>query len=100
MNIEQCKEIYESLKKGKDFIANIDKDFFLNFAELLFNELDKKEAVINEMAGFIEVFELDNEIVKTYCDGTYENCKHKEDIGTCKSCIIEYFTNKVEREGK
>lgn len=49
MNINQCKEIYESLKKGKNFIANIDKDFFLNFAETLFNELEKKDEVIDEM---------------------------------------------------
>lgn len=38
----------------------------------------------------------DEEIVKTYCDGTLENCKHKEDIGTCKSCIKQYFERKSE----
>lgn len=49
MNIEQCKETYEALKKGKEFVANIDKDFFLNFAETLFNELEKKDRIIKEM---------------------------------------------------
>ena len=59
-------------------------------------EIEKKEKMIDEMAKFIEVFELDEEIVKTYCDGTVVNCGHKEDIGTCKSCIKEYFERKVE----
>ena len=47
MDIEQCKETYEMLKKGKQFIANIDKDFFLKFAEILFNELENKQDDIN-----------------------------------------------------
>lgn len=59
-------------------------------------KLKKKEKIINAMAKFIEVFEFDEEIVKTYCDGNYEHCKHKEDAGTCISCIKQYFEKKVE----
>lgn len=106
MNIEQCKETYEMLKKGKQFVANIDKDFFLNFEELLFNELKKKDdqieyikneygrtieekdKVINEMAEWIS--RIDPTI---YCDK--EKCNDN-----CKECVIKEFTNKVEREGK
>ncbi len=95
MNIEQYKEIYESFKKSKDFIANIDKDFFLNFEELLFNELKKKDAVINEMA---ECMEIEGTVRRGF------SCMCKEDgecnENGCRVCIKEHFTNKVEREGK
>lgn len=126
MNIEQCKEIYESLKKGKDFIANIDKDFFLNFAELLFDELEnkqddinilqaqrdsmeyqlnqakaeleKKEAIINEMSNFINL--MGNELVAETGDNNLEFCKMQKCIDNgeldCEECIKEYFTKKVE----
>lgn len=58
--------------------------------------IKQQDKQIDGMAKFIEVFELDKEIAETYCDGTYENCKHKEDIGTCKSCIKQYFQKKTE----
>lgn len=61
-------------------------------------ELEKKDEIIDEMASFIGAYELDEEISKTYCDGTLDNCKHKEDAGTCRACIKEYFINKVEEE--
>lgn len=132
MNIEQCKETYEALKKGKDFIANIDKDFFLNFAELLFNELEnkqddinilqaqrdsmeyqfkqakaeleKKDLVINEMASAL--YDYANLEVLIKCPAEYDGkynmdlCKMNLRDRNCLVCIIEYFTNKVEREGK
>ena len=54
MDIEECKETYKMLKKGKQFVANVDKDFFLKFAETVLSELEKKEAIINEMAKDIK----------------------------------------------
>ena len=63
-------------------------------------ELEKKDKIIDEMASFIGAYELDEKISKTYCDGTLDNCKHKEDAGTCRACIKEYFINKVEKENK
>ena len=89
MDIKQCKEIYEMLKKGKQFIANIDKDFFLSFAETVLAELEKKDKVINEMAK--EIFECNEYIDNEF--GRELNFKTKEQV-------IEYFTNKVERGGK
>lgn len=106
MDIEQCKETYEMLKKHKELVANIDKDFFLNFAELLFNELEiskketqevlndyqdlgkekykleceleKKDKVINEMAKFMAGR-------NSFMHGTVEQIK-------------EHFTEEVEGE--
>lgn len=43
MKIEEAKEMYEALKRGKDYIANIDKDFFFRFAETVFKELEKQQ---------------------------------------------------------
>lgn len=50
MDIEECKETYEMLKKGKQFVANVDKDFFLKFAETVLSELEKKDKQIDLMA--------------------------------------------------
>ena len=54
MDIEQCKKTYEMLKKGKQFIANIDKDFFLSFAETVLSELEKKDKEIKELKENID----------------------------------------------
>ena len=87
MDIEECKETYEMLKKSKQFVANVDKDFFLKFAETVLSELEKKDKVINEMAKHIHL------------SGDYE-CLNKEceDDGNkdCEECIKEYFYKKVE----
>lgn len=102
-NKHQSKEI----QKAVDYTFELNKEIEKKDIELIETkeanrqlsiELQKKDKVIDEMAKFIEVFELDEEIVKTYCDGTLENCKHKEDIGTCKSCIKQYFERKSENE--
>lgn len=84
-------ENYEELKRNRDIIKSIDKDFFFELVDCLIEGYKKLEGQIDRMASFIEVFELDEEVSKTYCPGTVEDCKHKEDVGTCKSCIKEYF---------
>lgn len=48
ITLEEALNAFYELKKYKKLIANIDKDFFLNFAELLFSELDKKEKELEE----------------------------------------------------
>ena len=54
-------------------------------------ELEKKEAIINEMAKHIHL------------SGDYEclnkECEDDENID-CEECIKEYFTKKAEKEGK
>lgn len=82
---------YEELKKNREIIGSLDKDYFFDLVDCLVEGYRKLEGQIDRMASFIEVFELDEEISKTYCPGTVKDCKHREDIGTCKSCIKEYF---------
>lgn len=75
-------------------------DIVLNILKTQQEEIEKKNTVIEEMARFIECNELDDKILKIYCDRTSILCKHKEEIGSCVSCIKEYFINKVEKENK
>ena len=100
MDIKQCKEIYEMLKKSKQFIANIDKDFFLSFAETVLAELEKKEAIITEMSNFINL--MGNELVAETGNNNLEFCKRQKCIDNeeldCEECIKEHFTNKVEQK--
>ena len=68
------------------FLTNIEQKAI----ETVLSELEKKEAIINEMAKHIHL------------SGDYE-CLNKEceDDGNidCEECIKEYFTKKVEKEG-
>lgn len=99
MNIEQCKETYEMLKKGKDFIANIDKDFFLNFAETVLSELEKKDEYIKMLTDEREYIK-NNLKVDLNRKGVFSQAKGQI------AQILEYYENnekyfnKVEREGK
>lgn len=58
-------------------------------------ELEKKEAIINEMAKYIG--EVDDE---TFCDeDKYERDIEDNVIGCdedCQECVKQYFTKKVE----
>lgn len=67
--------------------------------ETVLSELEKKEAIINEMAEYIDKITFVDEKEDYGCDFqllTNVMCNHNN----CKECIKEYFTNKVEREGK
>ena len=68
------------------FLMNIEQQAI----ETVLSELEKKEAIINEMAKHIHL------------SGDYE-CLNKEceDDGNidCEECIKEYFTKKAEKEG-
>ena len=58
MNIEEARIAYEGIKANAFIVANIDKDFFIKFGELLFNELDKKDKAIKYIE---ETFELEED---------------------------------------
>ena len=74
--------------KGR--ICNI--QLVLNLIEKQQAELEKKDKVINEMAKYLDA----EDATETFCEGQEEaDC-----IADCINCIKEYFTNKVEREGK
>lgn len=61
-------------------------------------ECEKKDKIIDEMAIYINNFDIDEDI----CKKVDESCKNYagENGKLCNECIIKYFTNKVEREGK
>lgn len=65
---------------------------------ILANNDKFKEQVIDEMAKYINNFDIDEDI----CKKVDEPCKNYagENGKLCNECIIKYFTNKVEREGK
>lgn len=94
MDIETAKEL---LKEYRD-----DELFGVAGREALgavLSELEKKEAIINEMAEYIDKITFVDEKEDYGCDFqllTNVMCNHNN----CKECIKEYFTNKVEREGK
>lgn len=90
------KQKIEIQKKDK-IISKLNMECQKKFDLAMDIEIERVKAnkIIDEMLNFIEVNELDEEISKTYCPGTYEGCRHKEDIGNCKKCIKEYFEKRV-----
>ena len=93
-NVEQCKTIYEGLKKNSFIVANIDKDFFLDFAETILNELDKKDKIINEMAMKINEAYFDENDFWLWFEK--EICKGDMVKADKSKQIIDYFTKKAE----
>lgn len=83
-------EHLEKLNKfqSKDIKEAVDYTFELN------KELEKKESIINEMAIYINNFDIDEDI----CKKVDEPCKNYagENGKLCNECIIDYFTKKVE----
>ena len=68
----------------------VDKADEINIAiETVLSELEKKDKMIDEMAKYVEFEKMDFN-----CSPM---CIHE---GCIEECIKEYFTNKVEREGK
>ena len=76
----------------------VDKADEINIAiETVLNELEKKEAIINEMARYID--KITEEIAREkgvedfeFCDN---KCTDKDEYIDCKDCIKEYFTKKA-----
>ena len=90
MDIEKAKRTCKAYINAIDTFGTIDYKCINNLYEpidAVLSELEKKEAIINEMAKHIHL------------SGDYE-CLNKEceDDGNidCEECIKEYFTKKVE----
>ena len=76
----------------------VDKADEINIAiETVLNELEKKEAIINEMARYID--KITEEIAREKGVEDFELCNNKcTDNGEyidCKDCIKKYFTKKA-----
>ena len=82
MNIEEVKKIAQETMT-KSIMENLDSAIIFKYISNLEVELDKKEAVINEMAEEIASY-------NRYEAGALDE----------KEEVIKFYTNKVEREGK
>ena len=89
MQIEKAKEILNSYL---DYPELDDIEIMNTAIDTVLNELEKKDKIINEMAEYLDK----EDITETFCEGKLD----VECVSECRSCIIEYFTNKVEKEGK
>lgn len=108
MNIEEAENRLFQLKQSMELLdlvtgKTIEEDTKLNIKaiETVLSELEKKEAIINEMSNFINL--MGNELVAETGDNNLEFCKRQKCIDNeeldCEECIKEYFTKKVEKEG-
>lgn len=52
---EMDYKFYEELKKNKDIIATIDKDFFFNFVDELYKQIEKQQKEINRLRPYEEL---------------------------------------------
>ena len=69
---------------------------------VVLSELEKRDKIIDEMADYMNL--LSNELIAEtgindlkFCE--LEACTNNPEI-ECEDCIKDYFTNKVEKEGK
>ena len=94
--MEEAKQILKSYLEYPE-MDNI--ELMKKAIKTVLSELEKKDKVINEMVHTIWNYDIcDYEIT----DDTYRKCEYiaDDEEPPCKECIKEYFTNKVEREGK
>lgn len=54
---KEAIETYEELKRNKEFIKNIDKDFFFEFGETVLNLIQIQQAEIDSLKDFKEIAE-------------------------------------------
>ena len=101
--IEQLKKVrWNSLAivvKNEDgkmdisYFTEKHKKTIINLIEKQQKELDKKDKIINEMSKYIRACDIDEDICKTETECISDNLK-------CENCIIDYFINKVDKEGR
>lgn len=82
--IEQLKSMELKAKYG---IASITLEGLIN----LENGIKKRDKIIDEMAKFIAGLDIDELICKDI-----EYCIADDEYTNCESCLIKYFTKKVE----
>lgn len=93
MDVKEAIERYEYIKNLGAIFGNVDKDFFLDFAETILSELEKKDEIINLMAKYIAGLDIDEDICKNIdCDN---NTNAETGEIDCNNCVIDYFTKKV-----
>lgn len=99
---KEVSETFEDLKRNKEIIKNIDKDFFFKLGETVLNllqtqqaEIEKKDKIIDEMATYIATLDIEEDIcVKV---GKENGCDQMA-YGECEECIKKYFERKAKNE--
>lgn len=114
MDIEESKIVLKDFQKGKiekDKLEHYRGSYKMGYfytadiqeaIETVLSELEKKEAIINEMTNIISaimtgITAIQNQFEEEYCEfiKSDEDCCWKTEK-KCTDCIKEYFTKKVE----
>lgn len=90
---ERIKELqdYLLINNSTGYYPNICNEL-MEELNIVLNELEKKEAVINEMAEMINNHDIEEDVCKQM--GKNRHCN--DFIVFERNCIKEYFTKKVE----
>ena len=86
--IDKCK------LRGYEFYGILHPPHF-EMLQKLINKHKELEKMVELMASFIEVAELDEDIAKTYCKN--EACT---EVDGCRECIKDYFKKKASEENE
>lgn len=87
------KELLRKLKNRVKEVKKLTKYslYKKEFAKLN-REIEKKNEIIDEMAGYIATLDIEEDI----CSKTENEHCDKMNFGECEDCIKQYFKNKVE----
>ena len=99
--IKNCNisdERNQLLKENKELKEEKDVDYTTIYLKGIYDEREKwelkeKDKIINAMAKYIIVLDIDEDICKKM--GVFKNCEIK-DVENCKKCIIKYFREKYK----
>ena len=115
-------ERFEELKRYKEIIKNIDKDFFFKFGETVLNLIQTQQAEIEERRNTKDLYyenkelrkllEKKNKIIDEMTEWIEKHTKYYDEDGCycevekdicnknieCKECIKQCFESKAEKE--
>lgn len=79
---KEVSETFEDLKRNKEIIKNIDKDFFFEFGETILNliqtqqeEIEKKDKQIDKMENYICAKSFDDIVKRLKDELSYDKCE-------------------------
>ena len=93
MQIEEVRKIAEE-EMNKSIMKNLDSAIIFKYISNLENELEKKDAIINEMAKMINSHDIDEDVCAQM--GKKKDCNDYIMFEeNCIDCIKEYFYKKA-----
>lgn len=116
---KEVSETFEDLKRNKEIIKNIDKDFFFKFGETVLNLMQTQQAEIDSLKDFKEIAESKvtdlnpiglartNQLLSRQCHKLQEENEKKDKIIDLmseqlttpihsKEWVKEYYERKIE----